>query len=189
MLECMPTTIIDCKKIKLSEVDFSDCENLTLWHFNPPSRSFEDLPEAKYIRELHVVFTNAESLSGLERFPYLKHLELDYCPKLTSLDGIPDTLDFLMAEHAKRLSGYGFIENADRLRVLRLHECGDIESLSFIERLPLLTEFRFVNTSVKDGNMQPLIDHRPKLTAVAFNNKRHYSHTLEKVLDELGITL
>jgi len=58
-----------------------------------------------------------------------------------------------------------------------------------LERLPLLTEFRFVNTSIKDGNMQPLIDHRPKLTAVAFNNKRHYSHTLEKVLDELGITL
>lgn len=189
MLECMPAMVIDCKEIKLNEVDFSNCEDLTLWHFNPPSHSFEELPEVKNVRVLRVYFTNAESLSGLENLPYLKRLELDYCPKLTALDGIPDTLEFLMIEHAKKLSGHDRIKAAGKLRVLRLHECGNIESLSFLEYLPLLTEFRFVNTSVTDGNMQPLIDHRPKLTAVAFNNKRHYSHKLDKVLEELGITL
>lgn len=188
-LDCMPSTVIDCKKIKLKEIDFSNCEDLTIWHFNPDSHSFEELPELKQIKRLCVNFTNAESLNGLEKLPDLKRLELAYCPKLTSLDGLPDSLDFLMIEHAGKLCGYEKISALKGLKVLRLHECGDIESLNFLNSLPQLTEFRFVNTSIADGNLQPLISHIPKLTAVAFSNKRHYSHTLKQVLEELGITL
>lgn len=189
MLECMPSTVIDCKRIKLNEADLSNCGDLTLWHFNPNSRSFEELPELRHINRLCVNFTNIESLNGLEKLSDLKRLELAYCPKLSSLDGLPDTLDFLMIEHAGKLCGYKQIAAAKGLNVLRLHECGDIENLNFLDSFPLLTEFRFVNTSISGGNLQPLIDHIPKLTAVAFNNKRHYSHTLKQVLGELGITL
>lgn len=189
MLECMPSTVIDCNTVKLGEVDFSNCEDLTFWRFNTKSHSFEELPELPHINRLCVNYTNAESLEGLDKIPNLKRLELAYCPKLSSFDGLPDTLEFLMIEHAKKLCGYEQIAAVKGLKVLRLHECGDIENLNFLDSLPLLTEFRFFNTSVKDGNLQPLIDHIPKLTAAAFNNKRHYSHTLKQVLDELGITL
>lgn len=188
MLECLRSTIIDCKKVKLNEIDFSDCEDLTIWHYNPVSRSLDELPHAKYIASLKIYHSNITSFEGLEGFEHLKKLEADYCRNLLSFDGIPSGVSFLMIEHAPKLSCYDLLTGMKSIEVLRLHECGDIADLSFLNGMDMLREFRFVNTSISDGNLQPLIDHSPKLEAIAFNNKRHYSHTLKKIQEILGIS-
>lgn len=184
MLSCSYSSVVDCKQVNLSKIDFSDCEELTVWHYNPSSHSFMDFPDAKYIRTLRVYFTNITDFSGMDRFPYLRSLEMNYCPKLSSFCGFPDNVTFLMIEHARKLAHYEALGGKNTIETLRLFECGDIADLSFIAEMPALCEFRLFNTSVADGNLQPLLDHVPKLETVVFNNKRHYSHT-EKQIQEL----
>lgn len=188
LLDSLQTSIIDCQKVELSEIDFSDCEDLTIWHFNPKSRSLKDLPQAKYIKSLKIYHTNITDLAGLDRFEFLKNLELAYCRNLSSLSGIPCGVSFLMVEHAPNLANYDILAQMKNIEVLRLHECGNIPDLSFLSGMNMLREFRFVNTSISDGNLQPLIDHSPKLEALAFNNKRYYSHLLKQIHRILGIS-
>lgn len=188
MLECLPSTIVDCKKINLNEVDFTNCEDLTIWHYNPASRSLNDLPYAKYIKSLKIYHSNITSFDGLERFGCLKNLETAYCRNLMSFDGLPMDVSFLMIEHAPKLSDYDKLARLKNVEVLRLHECGNMADLSFISSMDMLREFRFVNTSISDGNLQPLIEHYPKLQAIAFNNKRYYSHTLKQIHELLSIS-
>ena len=187
MLKCSPVTIIDCQKTELNEIDFSDCEDLTVWHYNPSSHSLVDLLSAKYILTLKIYFTNVTTLSGLENFQNLIHFEINHCPKLESIADLPQTLEFVMIEHAKRIQNYDVLQSLSELKTLRVHESAPFANISFINSLNQLTEFRFVNTAVIDGNMQPLIEHKPKLKAVAFNNKRHYSHTEKQIRQELCI--
>ncbi len=92
-----------------------------------------------------------------------------------------------MIEHAKRIKNYDVLQSLSELKTLRVHESAPFADISFINSLSRLTEFRFVNTTVIDGNMQPLLEHKPRLEAVAFNNKRHYSHTEKQIKQELCI--
>lgn len=188
MLDSLQSSIVDCKKIELSEIDFSNCEDLTIWHYNPKSLSLKDLPQAKYIKSLKIYHSNISNLDGLKRFEFLKKLELAYCRNLSSFYGIPCGVSFLMVEHAPNLANYDELAQMKNIEVLRLHECGNIANLSFLNSMIMLREFRFVNTSISDGNLQPLIDHSPKLEALAFNNKRHYSHSLKQIQEILGIS-
>lgn len=187
MLESLKSSIIDCKKTNLNEVDFSNCEELTIWHYNPVSRLLSDLIHARYIKSLKIYHSNIVSFEGLETFNHLKNLETDYCRNLLSFDGIPSGISFLMIEHAPNLANYDKLAKMKNIEILRIHESGNIANLSFLNSMVMLREFRFVNTSISDGNLQPLIDHSPKLEAVAFNNKRHYSHTLKQIQEILGI--
>ncbi|MGN1108037.1 MAG: hypothetical protein ACI4RK_01530, partial [Oscillospiraceae bacterium] len=185
MLSCSSSSVVDCKIVSLSEIDFSDCEELTVWHYNPSSHSFVDFPDARYIKTLRVYHSNITDFSGMDRFPYLRALEMAYCPKLFSFCGFPDKLTFLMIEHARKLTHYEALGGRKTIETLRLFECGDIADLSFIAEMPALREFRLFNTNVADGDLQPLLDHVPRLETVVFNNKRHYSHTEKQIQEEL----
>ena len=57
-----------------------------------------------------------------------------------------------------------------------------LENLQFLTEFPRLTDFRFVDKNVLDGDLSPLFDH-PTLLSVGFLNKKHYNRT-EKQPDE-----
>ena len=57
-------------------------------------------------------------------------------------------------------------------------------SLSFISELTALEHLSFVGTPVEDGDMEPLLQH-PRLVAVGYDDKRHYSAKCEMVSRKL----
>ncbi len=177
------------KEIVLS--DYS-CEALIVWHFNPKSKSFSDLPIAPNLKYLEVNFSNCTSLVGLEKYPNLQRLDLNYCTKLENFNGI-DALSkdifCLWIDHSQKLINHSEVALLPNLRTLGLHSCGTIQSLDFLSGLKKLTVFMFMNTNVADGNMNPLIEHTPKFEFVSFLSKRHFSHKYKDVCKILDLEL
>ncbi len=122
----------------------------------------------------------------LDHFPRLKEfrgiwhpkLQLSGCPKLQTLNilQLPE-LEVLDVEKCRRLRGHDVVRSLNNLRVLRFNDCGEIPNLKFIEEMPKLEEFRFVNTNVLDGNLEPLF----RLKRVGFLPTKHYSHTPQEL--------
>lgn len=119
--------------------------------------SIQPLSALSELRLLKLInLPKLESMSPLTRLRYLRVLELDCC---------------------SRLREYEVLSEIASLRDLKISKCAPIPSLSFLDKMPPLEFFSFVDTNVEDGNMTPLF----RQTAVGFLRKRHYSHTPEQV--------
>lgn len=136
---------------------------------------FPDLPSLKH---LALAQTSITSLRGISKLNLLKSLSVAYSSKLEALDEI-DTLsglELLDFQKCPKLKQYDVLRTLKNLRVLRINGCAEIGSLGFINEMPRLEEFRFVNTNIVDGNLTPLL----RLKRVGFLPKRHYSHRPEQ---------
>ncbi len=176
---------------EISLGDYS-CEALHIWHFNPKSKSFLDLPAAPNLKYLEINFSNCTSLVGLEKYPLLQRLDLNYCTKLENLNGIEvlsQDIYCLWIDHSQKLINHSDVAMLPNLKTLGLHSCGTIQNLDFINNLKKLTTFMFMDTNVADGNMSPLIHHTPKLRSLSFSSKRHFSHNYREICKALDIEL
>ncbi|CAH1203849.1 hypothetical protein PAECIP111891_02447 [Paenibacillus allorhizoplanae] len=174
--------VIDLKEAKLKKVEKQDVEYLILWHHKINKLgNFVDIPEN--FRYLELNWSNIQNFIGLEKFNKLKRLELHYCTKLHSDNGlakVADTLEHLHINQSKKFVPAEELFSLRNLRVLCLNSCGDIESLKFLNEFPNLIDFRFVDTNVSDGDLTPIIEH-PTIRSVGFLNKRHYNVSEEEI--------
>ena len=168
----------DWKEKKVDSINFSNCKYLIIWHHQSKDKDFENLPDIEDLEYLEINWSSSTSLKGLLKYKFLKRLELHYCTKLETLDGIEDLnqdIEFIHIDQSKKLKGHERVTRLKQLRTLCFNDCGVIENLGFLKSLPHLVDFRFVNTNILDGNLMPLISH-PSITSVGFLNKKHYSH-------------
>jgi hypothetical protein len=145
--------------------------------------TLEAFPRSNTLRYLELSFSSLTRFSGIGRLPAIRRAELEHCYKLESdagLEEVAGTLRHLQIHHSKRLHIGPVIRSLKGIVVLRLGSCGEIENLEFLHELPQLIDFRFVNTSVRSGDLSPLLKHK-SLRAVGFMDKRHYNLTAEEV--------
>jgi hypothetical protein len=165
-------------------LQLGDKHYLTTWHFKRKGeRSFDTLPLSANLLYLELNSANVIDFQGIERFPGLKRLEVHYCLKLESDAGIAalkDSLEILHIRQSKKIRGLAEIAHLSGLKVLRLNSCGSLPNIRFIKDLPNLLDFRFVDTSILDGDLTPILEH-PTLRSVGFLNKRHYNYSSEKI--------
>lgn len=137
----------------------------------------DEFPISEDVLFLELSFSNLRSFAGLGRLRSLRRLELVHCYKLDSdsgLDEVADSIRHLHILNSKRFTVGSGIKCLRHIEVLRLNECGEIEDLEFLNDLPNLIDFRFVNTNVKSGDLSPLLKHKT-LRSVGFLDKRHYN--------------
>jgi hypothetical protein len=134
------------------------------------------LPELPELEDLELVQSSKLTLSGIDRFPRLKRLSVAYFPQLMKLaplttfrDGDLEILEFA---HCKKLTDHDQVRAIRSLKRLAFNSCGEIPSLRFLNDLPLLESFSFVDTNIADGDLTPCL----RLKFVGFSDKRHYSH-------------
>jgi protein phosphatase 1 regulatory subunit 7 len=149
---------------------------LSLSHYAPPSGDLTGLPDIPQLEDLELIQGSNLELSGIDRFPELRRLTVDYFPKLTDIspltafaDGILEILEF---GHCPKLTRHDQVRVIRSLRRLAFNKCGEIPSLSFLNDMPALESFSFVNTNIIDGDLTPCL----RLQFAGFFNKRHYSH-------------
>ncbi len=173
--------------IAASNNTFENSEYAILWHLKEKLNSFGALSESDKLLYLELNWANIKDFSGIEKFRNLKRLELHYCVKLENdqrLSEVRDSLEFLHINSSKKFKFSNELLELKKLKVLRLNNCGSIESLAFLSDLPNLIDFRFVNTNVLDGDLKPILEH-PTIRTVGFLNKRHYNFKDERLKLEL----
>lgn len=151
---------------------------LHLRQYRPKSGDLAELPMLPKLEALDLVQAPLKSLDGVERFPALRHLELAYTRTLRTLSALRTTkLESLFFKACPKIGDYAALADVKGLRNLRINGCARIPSLKFLDQLPVLKEFRFVGTSVEDGDLTPIL----RLHSVGFDAKRHYSHSPKEV--------
>lgn len=179
---------INLNENKITEISQTDIEYLILWHQKSSNLgNFVNMPESLLYLELN--WSNIQNFIGIERLNGLKRLELHYCTKLQTDDGlskVADTLEHLHINQSKKFVPSDQLFSLTNLKVLCLNSCGSLDNLSFLSNFPNLIDFRFVNTNVIDGDLSPILEH-PTIRSVGFLNKKHYNISEQK-LDSLLAT-
>jgi len=169
---------------------FKGLESLSITHH----KNWLNLFSCTSLIDLHIWKLPFENLLNFKRLVKLKSLELVQ-GKVNSLEGIDELslthfeahkvsslLDIGMYKESfslenfylydcKKVQNHEDIAKAVNLKSLRYANCGIMKSISFIEKMPKLKEFRFPKTLVEDGNLSYL----EKIDVVMFNDKKHYS--------------
>ena len=155
---------------------FKNIEYLILWHSKSSFLGdFTDFPEN--LRYLELNLSNIRDFQGIGKLQQLKRLELHYCRNLESdlgLSKLANSLEFLRIDNSKKFVPNDELLALKNLRVLCLNECGRVENLDFLKYFPKIIDFRFVGTTVVNGDLTPIVEH-PTIRTVGYMNKRHYN--------------
>jgi len=157
----------------LQNSNLSRLTSLRISKFKSVNNDLSDFPFLPNLQELELVQSTIAGLNGISQFAGLKQIELHYLSKLTTLDGLnlPELTAFF-ASGCKKLADHEQLAACVNLEDLKLHECGAMKSVHFVDSLKKLKTFRFIKTDVLDGDLSPLL----RLDDVYFTEKRHFSH-------------
>jgi hypothetical protein len=172
---------------KLSKNKFEDVEYAMIFQFKYKGLAFDLLPKSDKLLYLDMSLANIKDFSGISKFKNLKRLELHRCIKLENDKGLgllSENLEFLHINLSKKFQFSKELLELKKLKVLCLNACGPIENLEFLSNFPNLIDFRFVDTNILDGNLNPILEH-PTIRTVGFLNKKHYNYKSEKLKTEL----
>lgn len=161
-----------------------------LWvrSFKSQHRDFHDFPANGSAKYLELTLANITSFKGVSVLGKIKRLELHYCLKLESDNGlaeISDSLEWLHINQSKKFRVGDELLSISRLKVLCLNRCAPLPDLEFLSRFPQLLDFRFVDTNVLNGDLSPILRH-PTLCSVGFLDKRHYSMRSKEIEGRLA---
>jgi hypothetical protein len=155
----------------------SETEYVVTSNFKATRNNLEDLHDNNSLLYLELNKSNINSFLGVSKLKALKRLELHYCLKLTSDDGLGELKNSLEWLHISQSKKFCFGKNLlglSKLKVLCLNNCGALPDLSFLGAFPNLVDFRFVGTHIESGDLTPLLNH-PNLCSTGFLDKRHYN--------------
>jgi len=126
------------------------------------------------------------SLSGVDRLRDLRDLGIYDAWKLTTLAGIDELgghLTSLRLAVCRKVANLSPIESCRLLRRLDISDMGTIDSLKPLDGLTDLEELYFSGTTnIRDGDLDG-IARLPRLRAVGYQNRRHYTHRREQLDD------
>lgn len=150
---------------------------LSMCNYNPKSKDLSDISTLDSIEELDIVKSTINSFKGCGELTNLKKLSFSYLNKLEYIDDLvanKQTLKVLEFDSCKKIKNYDYVVCLSNLEKLSYNECGEMESIEFINKMPNLKSFIFIKTNVINGDLSPC----KRLEYVAFDNKRHYSHKM-----------
>ncbi|WP_341356751.1 hypothetical protein [Rossellomorea sp. y25] len=147
-------------------------KKLELWKYSPKNSNFEELKGLLKVKDIRLTQAKITSLKGIEKLNQLEKFELSYNNALTDIDDISDSIVNLEIHSCKKIINFNPINRLKKLEKLKLTECGEVPSLSFIEELANLKSFVFSGTTVLDGNLSAC----EGIEYIYFTEKKHYSH-------------
>ena len=86
-------------------------------------------------------------------------------------------LEEIQIEKCKKIGDFEVLGKVKSLKKIILSESGEIKTLSFVKELNRIEFISFWGTNVLDGN----INYCEGINYVGFDNKKHYTHKMEKL--------
>ena len=119
------------------------------------------------------------TLNGLQKIPNLKSLMLFQCSKLTNISALQSiALERIDFETCKRLENLEIIFRLPNLKHISLDKCGQLKDVTGISTLAL-ESLNISDTAVENGDLHEFLN--LKCSKIYFDNKKHYSHSLEEI--------
>jgi hypothetical protein len=156
---------------ELNVIDYPD-KDLTPWAVNPK------------LQRLCLQSRKLESLSGIERFPSIRELNLFRCRRLDSLNEIkPATsIQQLRISQCANIKDLSPVAHLTELRELEIENCPEIDSIVPIAKCHKLQRLQIAGkTTILNGDFSSL-SKLPNLKKVLLANRKHYSHTGEELV-------
>lgn len=153
-------------------------KELIIWKFKPKSKSFSELKIPKSLERFEITESNVKSLQDLD-LPNLKKFEGHYCNEMGNFEGIENNsqyLEVLILSFCKKLNNYDLLKKCLSLEKLILGNCGEIQTLKWLNNLKNIRHFSFWNTKLADGDTSPCFG----IDYVSFKNEKHYNHKMEE---------
>ena len=159
-------------------------------------RGFRDSSLCPYegltgLEELTVTSRKIISLEGIRAMVGLRKLTVNYGSKLADIEGMGrlSALESVCFNRCKAFHSLPNLGELENLESLILEDCGQIESLSFLsegKKLKKLERLLLIgDTKILDGDMKPILG-LPSVRDIRLNYWKHYSHTREELLLQLG---
>jgi len=174
------TIYVDLKSTVINLDSLVIVKVIRLFNYSCKEKNFRHISNLKNLESLYISISDIESLTGIENLIKLKNIEFHYLKNLTNiaqLKYLHNTLESLIIGNAKKIEDFDSVKELKKLETLGFSKCGSIPSISFLKDMPKLSDFRFVDTAIEDGNLYPLV----RLKFAGFMNKRYYSHTYEEL--------
>lgn len=175
--------LIDCglqwRQKATSLFDCAGLKNLLVIGFNGSNTDL--FGRLKNLESLAILGSPVLDLEGLRPLVRLRSLRLGDLRKLETLRGIENLIQLQKLEinTCRKIRSVDEIASLINLRELYLDNIGDIQSLKPLASLHQLRSLTFAEaTNILDGDLSPLFA-LPRLEAVAFQNRRNYSHRRE----------
>lgn len=153
--------------------------HLTINNFNPKTNDLNSLPNLSSLRKLTLIKPKLKTINGISKFQSLTNIEIYNASKLENIDDLGklnNSLQELIIENSRNINDFKILLKMNSLIKLVIIDSGSINSISFIEQMPLLKFFSFRGTNIMDGNLSFCCN----LEYVGFDNKKHYSHRMEQ---------
>lgn len=157
-------------------------KDLLIFSLNVPS--CEILSELTALEMLRLTRGNFTTLQGIENLKKVKRFDVAYNSKLTNAEAIADlpSLERLHIEKCKLLTDFSFLKGNTSIKELFID---NLDSLDFIATMPNLEKINI--WFCKDGNMKPLLESKSLKQINFYPNKKHYTHTIEKIIKLTGV--
>lgn len=156
---------------------------------NFKSKDTNDFSEMTQLKELKLGNSPIEDLTGLKSLKKLRFLGLYSFRKLSNLFGLEYliNLEELEINYSKKFVTIDEIGALKKLQKLQLCSNRNINTLKPLEKTNKLESFFFYeDTNIIDGNLNVLWN-MDNLKNIAFQNRKHYSHSREDFFNKLGI--
>jgi internalin A len=150
--------------------------------FNLRTKDCSYLSGLLNIRTLRLSGGSFLSISGIEKSKLLTRLDITYNSKVEnifSLNKLPK-LEVLNIEKCKSLNNYDFLRGNQSIKELFIDT---LDSLSFLPSMKKLEKINFYNC--KDGNLNFLLESKSLRNVNFYPNKKHYTHTLEDIRNNI----
>ena len=154
--------------------NFANMKNVTALSLQRVSSDiFSIIKEFPRLNYLFCAQVPVISLDGIETLSDLQELGINYCSKLKDISAIKGckNLEAIKFEACKHIADFNSLALLKKVKELKLFNCGEINSLKFIESIPSLEHLLFTGTNIVDGDLTPCL----RLAHAETNDKRHYN--------------
>jgi len=151
-------------------------EYLTLHNYK--EKHHNDLSKLKNIKRLNLNQFKLQNLEFISELQNIEFLGVSYNRNLATIKDLDKTnLKGLSIVNCKKVTDWESICELQGIEEIYLGDCGEIESVTFLNALPNLKTLMITgNTKIKDGLLKEIIE-KPGLEIANITLKKHYDIT------------